>query len=411
MARKKKRIKPLELILTVIPLVLFIFFVLSLFHNWANSLTTKLHFCNHTACIVFSIIWLIFALIGIYYLFSKNKMSFLWIIAYLVVLVVGIVLMNMTYCDLEGNMHFKEGNLFKNLLGSELTGLGSGESSSGGSHEVDEPPCSDSDRGRDYEVRGWITPLTPSVSDICLETDILREMYCDSDLTYTSEDINCTDEFGEEYVCDDGRCARKEDDGDGEVETETNCGDGIDNDDDQLTDCEDPDCADICGDLEYSCHVGITDYPSCGGTCPPGEECIVYNSGDGTLDGGWCDCMPSTETACYGSESCGGWCGENYVCTVDSFGCYCKFDTTGDCEDTDGGIDYLVGGFSVENNPEFGILNFIEYCGWEKGDEYTLYEYYCLYGEATPIEIDCTTLGLVCIEDPVDGSYCGNPTY
>jgi len=379
---KKKRIKPLELILTITPLVLFIFFILSFFHDWANSLTTKLHFCNHTACIVFSIIWLIFALIGIYYLFSKNKMSFLWIVAYIIVLIVGIILMNMTYCDSKGKMHFNDKNIF------------SGDSTFSGGYdgEVDEPPCSDSDTGRDYLVRGDITPTTPSISDLCLNEETLIERYCDSELTYTSENINCVDEYGEEYVCDDGRCAVKDvGSGDGDVdetEPETNCGDGIDNDDDQYIDCEDEDCDETCGEFTYSCQH-LSEFPSCGGTCPSGEECIAYIHSDSTLNGSWCDCMPVTEKFCGEGDLpfCIDWCKDGDECISDSGGCYCNYDYNY-CTETDEPYDFYTWGMCV------GIdgLTHKDYCDGE-----ILIEYNCNGADCIEIEQNCTELGMYCV--------------
>jgi len=300
--------------------------------------------------------------------------------------------MNMTFCDSDGNMHFKEGNLFKNLLGTELTGF----SSPGNSYEVDEPPCVDSDTGRDYLYLGYITPITPSVSDFCIDNETLREMYCDSDLTYTSEDISCIDEYGAEYVCDDGRCAEKEveaDDGDGEVETETNCGDGIDNDDDQYIDCDDSDCQiptedGGCGDFEYSCQH-ISEYPSCGGTCPPGEECIAYIYADSTLDGSWCDCMPVTEKFCGEGDLpfCIDWCKDGDECISDSGGCYCNYDYNY-CTETDEPYDFYTWGMCV------GIdgLTHKDYCDGE-----ILIEYNCNGADCIEIEQNCTELGMYCV--------------
>ncbi|RLG15940.1 hypothetical protein DRN69_02180, partial [Candidatus Pacearchaeota archaeon] len=56
----KKDILNLKLNLMIsIPILFFLFFVLPIFHNIANSFSIKLHFCNHTLCIAYSIIWLI----------------------------------------------------------------------------------------------------------------------------------------------------------------------------------------------------------------------------------------------------------------------------------------------------------------------------------------------------------------
>ena len=322
--------------------------------------------------------------------------------------------MNITYCEggdmFLGNFSFAMFNVFSDETHTECT---PGVDCAGDVVEVISPPCVESDDGRDYITPGMILSGV-NLEDVCMSSDILRERYCNSELTYTSEDISCS-AYGSDYFCLGAECVYspdiEADDDPDDADPETNCGDGLDNDEDGLLDCADPDCSVICGDFDYSCQH-ISPYPTCGGTCPSGEECIIYNIGDGTLDGGgWCECMPEEETSCYESTGCDGWCGEGYLCNGDSFGCFCEFDFSGDCEDTDGGIDYLVGGFSIENNPLFGILNIIEYCGWDKGDENTLYEYYCSAGEAMPIEVDCITLGLICIEDSVDGSYCGEGEY
>jgi len=423
-----------KLTFTITSFTLAIFFVFSIFHNWANSFFINLHFCNHTFCVLFSLIWVAFGIVGLYFLNKKKEMKKIWYIPFIIILVVGILLMNLTSC--EGGMHFGvKGGLFSFLsTSSDHTECTLGVDCAGDIVEVPLPPCIETDAGRDYITFGTVLSGV-NLDDLCMG-DILRERYCNTGLTYTSEDIDCTI-FGADWTCDEGECRGEtpaivetecEVDTDcpggyeclgGEcslievaevVDTEEDCGDGLDNDGDGLIDCADTDCLEICGDFDYSCQH-ISPYPTCGGTCPTGEECIIYNSGDGTLDGGWCECMPEEETACYESDSCGGWCLDGYLCTGDSFGCFCEFDFSGNCTDTDGGIDYLFGGFSIEDNPLFGTLNFIEYCGFDKLDTDTLYEYYCLYGEAMPIEIDCTTLGLICIEDSVNGSYCGEGVF
>jgi len=131
--KKKEKKKQTKIcpILTIIPIILFLFFILPFFHAWANSLTIKLHFCNHFLCVVYSLIWLVFS-ISTYYLVKnkdkenkaeetekkkedKNISNRILIIIYLVVLIVGIVFMNVITCDESGKMKFNPDNFFVNF--------------------------------------------------------------------------------------------------------------------------------------------------------------------------------------------------------------------------------------------------------------------------------------------------------
>lgn len=179
--------------LVYIAIALGIFFILSQFHDWANSLSIKLHFCNHTACIVYSLIWMAFGVIGLNKIRKKERIGKINVLPYIVILIVGIVLMNITYCDAEGNMRFKEGFAFlypkENITESIPVPI---------------PPCMETDDGRDYITFGEIRSGA-DVPDRCMGADILRERYCNSELTYTSEDISCSDELGS-YRCEEGEC-------------------------------------------------------------------------------------------------------------------------------------------------------------------------------------------------------------
>jgi len=81
-------------------LVLAGFFLFNFFHNWANNLPIKLHFCNHIYCMFFSIFFLGFA-----YFSNKNKKSYLK--SALTVLIIGIVLMNITVC-IDGRINLNK---------------------------------------------------------------------------------------------------------------------------------------------------------------------------------------------------------------------------------------------------------------------------------------------------------------
>jgi hypothetical protein len=404
-------------IFTIIYFLFFLFFAIPFFvHKWASNLALQLHFCNHLVCFLYSLIWLILAFVSIIMWKKikrqnkkkKKKSIKILIIIAIIVLVVGIIFMNITYCNTENKIHFlgfKEAitGLFTSTssnLGEDCT---SGVDCPGDVVEVPIPPCIDTDTGRDYITPGMILSGA-NIPDVCMGTDILRERYCFDTLTYTSEDVSCS-EYNADYVCEAGECVLGEvidDDGEGgdEIVSETNCGDGIDNDEDGDIDCADSDCNipfedGGCGDFDYSCQH-LSPYPECGGTCPTGEECIVYYAGDGTLDGGWCECMPEEETPCGGSGGCAGWCLEGDICIWDSAGCFCEFDFG--CLETDSGIDPTHGGVTTHFPAQF-----IDQCIF-KTDR--LIEYSCGDGIEND-EIDCEELGLICIDDIQDGSYCG----
>ena len=323
--------------------------------------------------------------------------------------------MNVTSCDVDGKMSFGFISLAQSVLGGDDDSCVSGVDCPDDIVEVPIPPCIETDSGRDYITSGMILSGA-DIEDMCMGDDILRERYCYDELSYTSEDISCS-EYMDGYICENDECVLDTTpttpiigggDDDDEEAIETDCGDGIDNDDDGLIDCADTDC-DFpfedggCGDFDYSCeHNPTTDYPFCGGTCPSGETC-----GDYAIEtSSWCSCIPEDETSCVDSTG-DGWCEEGYNCVEDGGEYYCEFDTSGDCTDSDGGIDIYVGGYSLDHLGS----NYIEYCGFEKGDENTLYEYYCLYGEASDLPTDCSALGLVCIEPYPYPAYCGEPIF
>jgi len=217
----------------IIPLLLFIFFALYFFHNWANSLPIKLHFCNHTLCISYSIIWLFF---GAYNFINsyrekrkfdnkekttkqKKKSCFKkWLIIYFVVLIIGIILMNVIICDSQGHaigFDFKwigigDGN---DKMKNETNGFGNGE----GLVESEETGklipipygrgeyLNDSDGGRIFDVRGVIIG-EEGMEDICLDNYILREYSCPNPSSILVEEIDCRGFYGPTACCREGRC-------------------------------------------------------------------------------------------------------------------------------------------------------------------------------------------------------------
>jgi len=227
----KKDISNLKLNLIIsIPILFFLFFVLPIFHNIANSFSIKLHFCNHTLCIAYSIIWLIF---GVYNFinFCKEKKEFdnqekilkqkkknyfkKWLIIFLIVLLIGILLMNIIVCDNYGNIKgfglrwIGDGNGgMKNV-----DGFGDGERlvrSEGTENLIPMPHeggghLSDSDGGRVYDVYGYIIG-DEDMEDVCLNDYILREFFVESSSAVFGEEIDCREFYDPTACCRDGRC-------------------------------------------------------------------------------------------------------------------------------------------------------------------------------------------------------------
>lgn len=361
----------------IVSLVLAVFFVLNTFHNWANNFIIKLHFCSHTYCMIYSVFWFVFA-----YLAWDKKKSYLK--TALIILVVGIILMNMSVC-VNGNISIGSFSL-KSFTENKCT---SGVDCPGDIVEVPIPPCRETDTGRDYITFGTVLSGA-NIEDICMG-NVLRERYCNSETTYTSEDINCPEKYGTDWICEEGEC-REAEIPIPDLGTETNCGDGIDNDNDQMIDCVDTDCAFAftdggCGDFDYSCQH-ISPYPLCGGTCPIGEKCIDY-SVDGS---GWCECMSELETACGESyPNCGGWCAEGDICLPAEKGCICVFDN-GNCYESDSDDNPLIGGY---------CYNFADNTFYydECASSLVLFEQKCIYSYG------CDTFSIICSNDTDYGLF------
>lgn len=67
------------------------------------------------------------------------------------------------------------------------------------------PPCIDTDNGQDYISQGTILSGLDR-SDICINSDKLRERYCSSGTTYTAEDVSCSGLYGAGWGCKEGEC-------------------------------------------------------------------------------------------------------------------------------------------------------------------------------------------------------------
>lgn len=376
-------------------IALAIFFGLEYFHAWANTTLIKLHFCEHIYCMIFAAIFVVIAFMS----WKKKKHYFK---TALIILGVGLILMNVTNCE-NGNMYlgdFAFGSIFNYTTIDTHTECKPGVDCAGDIVEVPIPPCLETDDGRDYITFGTVLSGV-NLDDICMG-NFLRERYCNAETTYTSEDIDCTT-FGADWICEEGECRESEVPAPPILPgTETDCGDGIDNDGDGLIDCADSDCADTCGIFEYSCQH-LSTYPTCGGTCPPGEECVIYNAGDGTLDGGWCECMPEEETSCYESGSCEGWCLDGDICVGDSFGCYCVYNYGFSCQDSDGGDEPTIPGTTIVYSP--GYSEYPDVC---TGTD-TLEEYFCGEEYIGIGAYNCTELlgtEAVCSANKFGEGYC-----
>jgi len=317
----------LEIILTITAGVLFFFFVLPCFHNWANSLGIKLHFCNHLACMIYSLIWLVFTVVGIYYLFKKKKMSKNWIIIYFVVLIIGIILMNLISCDVSGKMSFNVGdfsfknkdnpnNLKKDLISKTNSFLNNRENNSNSSIWVDNVlNCTDTDGGFNPEVRGEIYGLADgdmeiTGSDYCSGGYILGEFYCEGD-NYFMERVNCEEYFGSSYAyCENGSC--------------------------ELT--EEVDCNDICNAWGFSNYRGPFD-ANCS-KCNFYESCCGSHESHSSYEYDFvCCCSDNTTKVCADYASDEGY--EHWILTSDS----CEEVATADC---DGSLESFFVQFSAE---------------------------------------------------------------
>ncbi len=205
-----------KIILILIAIFFFLFFVLSPFHNFANSLPIKLHFCNHTACIIYSLIWLLFAVIQIFQ-FKKNKKK-RWTIIYLLIFIIGIILMNITTCDSSGKIYFnfnpttqEDSNPKKDFENSKNDFSNNNFNRSNSTWISDILNCTDSDGGLVPEIRGEIyglsdTGLTSTGNRDACHFEILNELYCEGN-NYFSIEVDCREYYGSDFAyCEDGVC-------------------------------------------------------------------------------------------------------------------------------------------------------------------------------------------------------------
>lgn len=367
----------------IVSSLLFLFFVLPPVHSWANSLTTKLHFCNHLACFIYSIIWLALAVVGWKHVSDGKKPRNSLIAVSAVVLIVGIILMNIVYCDASGRMTFGRQTPVEYTVVDTQPMSG----------PVPTPPCVDTDAGRDYITRGMIRSGA-DIEDLCMGDNILRERYCDSMVTYTSVDIRCSGEYGSGWGCEEGECRLL-------PVTSTTSTTPTSTTTTAITSS-----TPITTTLAEDCQHGSI-FPVCGGSCPtPNQECSPMVTQDGSGNYGWCECMPATQTPCgesapTGSLSCGGWCLDSMYCLQDYNlqACYCS---DFPCVDSDG--------FGVETPGTCIGLDGEGY--YDACASSNLIEYYCSSSGCVTTEVDCSTLyggaGYECAHTK-DGAYCSPP--
>lgn len=378
----------------IFSLALALFFVLEYFHNWANDFFINLHFCDHLFCMIFSAIFFAFA-----YFAWQKKRSYLNMA--IIVLIVGIILMNLTYCE-GGQMYlgdFSFGSF--SIFSINETICKPGVVCCEHNCTVPIPPCLETDFGRDYLSYGVVRSGV-NIDDICLEDGNLRERYCNSELTYTSEDIDCEVTYGTDWTCIEGECRYSATPTPPTPEDKENtlalCSDGADNDGDGFADCLDSDCAEFCPDCDHA------DYPACLAYCSETSTCKQIFLYDGTPDGGICSCVPDGEIACSDEgipgddRTCTGYCPYDMYCVNDKFGCFCQ---DFPCFDFDHGFFIEEPGTCMNLN----LTMFDDYCL----DDEILIEYTCSSEGCIPNEINCSVIyggaGYECVS-PWGIGYC-----
>lgn len=145
------------------------------------------------------------------------------------------------------------------------------------------PNCVDSDSGSNIQVSGTVTTADGSFSDECIDNTMLTEGFC-LDGVYAFAKKNCLT-LGTGYACNGGKCVL------GKPSTENVCSDGLDDDGDGKTDCQDEDC------VGYTCAEGKFCYQS---QCVFTKEKVCNDHIDDDNDGKT-DCA---DTDCVADVSC-----------------------------------------------------------------------------------------------------------
>jgi hypothetical protein len=190
--------------LILISLLFFIFFFSSFFHDLANSLPIRLHFCDHFFCILFSLIWLILFIFNLIHFFrnsdskkeNDDAKGFRWrIFCFVVIFFIGILLMNITYCNLGGKIifGFENNNLF-------LESEDDAEFEKKNDVFVDNSAEISSNLEDPFYSNGSLR------SNLCLDKFILREYNLLDSGSVLVEDIDCKETYGSTSCCQDGKC-------------------------------------------------------------------------------------------------------------------------------------------------------------------------------------------------------------
>jgi len=404
---------------------------------------------------------------------KQEKKNYLkkWLIIFLIVLIIGIILMNVIPCDSQGNIDL---DLNLGIFSNDNNGDGeslktipcektnwpecNGYCEGGGEclpiRKADEGPgmcrcefwgiiLNDTDGGLNPAVRGELIEIN-SLSgesetyknDTCINYFTLREYsLLDGDYSYNITLVNCRDFYDDVFACcKSGACLPNCSSYDcSEFALEngfSNWQGGIS----ILGECEEiavDDCGAKPGSLIYDdgtfccvwdCKEIIKkcedSYPSCGGSCPPDNECVSYAGECLCVPGdfqfcedsypscnGYCEsgtCISDDIGGCYCEKNvqcedsfnlgCSGYCGEGLICQENKIeGCECVKEAPL-CFDSDEGINATIPGTCNDGN------SYTDYCL----NDYTLMEWYC--GEyicvETPWQCDKE-----CIETP-EGSKC-----
>ncbi len=213
--------------LAVISIILFLFFSLNFFHLWASSLPISLHFCDHSLCVIYSLIWFIVFFIFVYFFIKekdmkkeekeekekqnkKNKIK-KWFLICSLILIIGIILMNIIPCNNNGKFYFFGTDFFNNEEEKPTKEIiGDEEENKIRNLEIEEGNEGnfvDSDGGRIFDVRGIISwEGNTTKEDFCLDNYILKEYSSPHSSVLMVEEIDCRDFYGLTACCSEGRC-------------------------------------------------------------------------------------------------------------------------------------------------------------------------------------------------------------
>jgi len=385
---KKKEIffekRNLRLILSIFSFLLFLFFGLSLFHNWANLILIKLHFCDHFFCMIYSLIWFFSGIWNLFHYYKKdnlenNKKNLIEkekkrlkkeIFIFILVLILGIILMNIIPCDNSGKFYLNS----KGFLEDEINESEEEKKNKNLTLPNEKPgiiaSILETDENFDPDTKGKIIVSFSNGSsllwgeDYCVSYSDLREYFLlrEGGGLYNTSLVDCREYFDDiSACCENGICRKgclsydceefaNENGFDnslseifslGECEgiSQESCGGN--KPDSLIYDEETYCCVWNCNEPIQEC--GDSEYPSCDGVCPPDNICTSYDNN--------CVCVPDDFQFCEDSyPDCDGYC-ESGICISDFIGgCYCENNPS--CENSFelGCTGYCEEGICKKNN-------------------------------------------------------------